>query len=108
MPFLAGGCGTPKMAANPLDGWHLLPNHSSYPVKGSIVEDFNRYIQELPPSEKRRVIESNIWFFKNETGQHAVKISIPVNGVWWDHILLYDSFDKRVKAIKCKSGRYRS
>ena len=49
-----------------------------------------------------------IFFFENETGQHAVQIRIGINGTSWEHILIYDKDNKRIKAIKYISGRYAS
>ena len=105
------GCVT-KPRSNPLEGWKLSWSHDPNQLNKAISDDYQNYIQKLPPQERARVIESNIWFLEDLTGQHAVKISIPLegfwSGIWWDHILIYDRNNKRIKTIKYKSGRYLS
>jgi ligand-binding SRPBCC domain-containing protein len=46
--------------------------------------------------------------YENSAGQHAVKIETPVNGVYWEHVLIYDQNNKRIKTLKYFGGRYRS
>jgi hypothetical protein len=62
----------------------------------------------MPPEEKYYVPGGNILFFEDGTGQHAVKISIPLNGTWWAHVLIYDKNNVRIKAVKYADGTYRS
>jgi hypothetical protein len=47
-------------------------------------------------------------FCEDGTGQHAVEISIPLNGKFWKHVLIYDKTNRRVKTVKYSSGRYMS
>lgn len=73
-----------------------------------IAKDYWAYIEKLPPEESRLVTHYDIWFFKNFTGQHAVQIKIPLNGTWWEHFLIYDQENKRIRVIKHASGGYAS
>jgi hypothetical protein len=41
-------------------------------------------------------------------GQHAVKIEIPLNGAYSEHVLFYDKENKRIKVIVYSGGRYAS
>jgi hypothetical protein len=99
------GCATQKTIPNPLAGWHFssLDNLHANQV---IMDDYQDYIQKLP-AQKNRFI-SSIHFFEDGTGQHAVEIRIGVNGAWWEHVLIYDSANKRIKVTRYSRGRYRS
>jgi hypothetical protein len=103
------GCITPAPTPNPLEGWKVLLSRDSDKLNQAIKDDCWDYIHKLPPEEKNSLTESSIWFFENSTGQHAVKFTIPVAGfigdILWDHILIYDTNNKRIKTIKFKSGR---
>lgn len=74
----------------------------------TIVNDYQDYIQKLPPDVRYNVEEYNIRFFESGAGQRAVKISIPQNGVWQVRIIFYDKNDIRTKAIKYLGSNYRS
>jgi hypothetical protein len=92
------GCATP----NPLAGWKFYfhePNQT-------ISNDYQDYIQKLPPEERKYA--GGIQYFENGTGELAVKIEIPLNGTWWQHVLVYDKDSKRIKTIKYASGDYAS
>jgi hypothetical protein len=97
------GCAT--TSPDPLAGWQA--DLDDQPDQ-SIVKDYQGYIQELPTEERNLVDSASVWFFKDGTGRHAIKIQIPLNGVWWDHVLIYDKNDKRRDKFKNVSGRYRS
>jgi hypothetical protein len=111
MLILVGGCVT-KPRPDPLEGWKLSWRQDPTLVNKAIRDDYEDYIQKLPAKERRFVSESSIRFFENTTGQRAVRISIPLpgfwSGIWWDHILIYDTKNKRIKVLKYKSGRYLS
>jgi hypothetical protein len=74
----------------------------------AITDDYRSYIQSLPSEERKYVLESNIWLLEDGTGQHAIRIAIPLNGTWWAHVLIYDQSNKRVKAMRVREGDYRS
>lgn len=93
------GCATP----NPLAGWKVNFDHD---LDQTIVKDYQDYIEKLPPKEKKFAYLNHT--FENGTGQHAVQIEIPLNGTWWEHVLIYDKDNKRIKTIKYSPGGYRS
>ena len=105
--FFATGCGTPKPGPDPLEGWNLLSQDPNK-LDGAIRADYRDYIQKLPAEERRYVQDFNIRFVADGTGRHAVRISIPDKGIWWEHILIYDQNNQRVQAIKRISGYYQS
>jgi hypothetical protein len=98
------GCTAWKPTPDPLTGFH-----KSYKVLDqSIVNDYQNYIQNLSPKEKQNLGPYPASFFEDNTGQHAVKIEIGMDGNEWEHILVYDKDDKRVKTFKYVAGHYRS
>jgi hypothetical protein len=100
--FLCGfGCSSSKPTPDPLTGFHVsdLQNLDS---NKAITDDYKDYIQKLSPEERKFV--AYIDYFENGTGQHAVKITIGLNGTNWRHILIYDKDNKRIKTIKYISG----
>ena len=99
------GCTTSR--PDPLAGFHVsdLINLDS---NKAITDDCKGYIQKLSPEERKYLGPSPIGFFEDGTGQHAVRIEIPINGTWWQHVLIYDKDNKRIKTIKYASGNYRS
>jgi hypothetical protein len=101
--FYTVGCVEIIHHPDPLAGWEY--DLDDQPDK-AIVADYQKYIRKLPPNERNL---GQIWFFKKDgTSQHAIRIEIPLNGVWWYHVLIYDKDDKRIEAIKYASGQYRS
>ena len=106
--FLGDGCGTPKPAPNPLEGWHVRRPSFALPKDKVIEDDYNVYIQALPPEERQYVDKNSVWFLEDSTGQTAVQIKIPLHGTWWIHALIYDKDNKRIKTVKYKAGQYRS
>jgi hypothetical protein len=105
---VAVGCVSPKQAPDPLEGWKSSFSQNPNKIPKAVRDDYQDYIQQLPTAERRYVIESNIWFLEDGSGRHAVRIAIPINGVWWQHVLIYDIDNKRIRATKYKSGGYRS
>ena len=99
------GCTTPKHISNPLEGFKSCPAGH---LDKMITDDYRNYIRLLPPQEKNYVQWSDIWFYENEAGQHAVRIEIALDRVTREHVLIYDKADKRVKVIKYINGRYSS
>lgn len=78
------------------------------PYGKAIADDYLDYVQKLPPEEREYVKDYDVRFFEDGTGRHAVKISIPLNEVWWQHVIIYDQNNQRIKIIKRKGGSYRS
>ena len=99
----AGGCAT--STPDPLAGYKPDFDFSREADLG-IVSDYQDYIKELPSRQSGFV--GSVDFFKDETGQHAINIKIGRNGTWWDHILIYNKQNKRIKTIIYKNGGYRS
>jgi len=107
--LMAGcSCSTTKHTPDPLAGWKYLLHVGHSHFDKAVVDDYTAYIQSLPPDEARLVERDSINEYEDNTGQHAVKIVIPLNGTWWEHVLIYDKSDKRIKVIKYSNGGYRS
>ncbi len=113
--FLCGfGCSSPKPIPDPLAGWQK--NYKSWPDAQAIEKDYQDYLKSLgikPLKAGAAVIYASddgsedvgsIEYFEDGTGQHAVKITISVNHAVWEHILIYDKDNKRIKTIKYRSG----
>lgn len=100
------GCATSK--PNPLTGWNFCPVDEEENFIKAVSDDYHNYIEKLSPKVRYYVQEYNISFFKDATGQHAVKIEIPLNGVYVEHVLFYDKENKRVNVIVYSGGRYAS
>jgi len=102
---LGCGCNTSKPTPDPLASFHFSSLNNLHANK--IIEtDYQNYIQKLPASEKDFV--GSMGFSEDNTGQHAVHLTIGVGGTWWEHILIYDKDNKRIKVIKYRNGGYRS
>ncbi len=112
--WAAAGCavfelGAPQWArskppSDPLADWQPA-DYIAQPNE-TIVRDYQDYIQKLPSEERENA--GLIRFFRDEAGQHAIKIIVPLKGTEWDHILIYDKDNKRIQVIKYASGNYRS
>ena len=103
--FLSGfGCNTSKPTPDPLAGFHA----ASKGLDPLIVSDYEGYIQKLSPEEKQNLGPYPATFLEDGTGQHAVRITIGINNTVWEHILIYDKDNKRIRTIKYASGHYHS
>jgi hypothetical protein len=99
------GCASSKPTPDPLAGFYIDAFHTADSNK-LIAHDYEEYIQSL--SLRKKDFVGSVDFFDSRTGQHAVDIKIGINGTWWEHILVYDKENKRVKVIKYRNGGYRS
>ena len=99
MSLCGFGCTSSKPTPDPLAGWQLDFNHEPDPA---IAKDYQDYIQKLSFEEKGHALPI-VKYFKDGTGQHAVQITIGL-GTDWEHVLIYDKDDKRIKTIKYVSG----
>jgi len=99
--ILVAGCANTKPTPDPLAGWQKA--YKEDPSQ-AIEKDCQDYIYSLSlsPTEGRYV--AYIEFFKDGKGQHAEKITISLNHADWEHILIYDKSDKRIKTIKYLAG----
>jgi hypothetical protein len=98
------GCVSPTPGPDPLAGWKVLLSHDYEALDKAITDNYQGYIHQLPPQERKYA--GTVWFLEDGTGQHAVKIEIPLNHVWREHVLIYDKDNKRIKVIKYAGGRY--
>jgi hypothetical protein len=101
---LLAGC-SKKAPVDPLMGWQFL-GLDALDHNTAISADYHSYIAKLQPDEKNNAgIEG---FYKNGSGQLAVRIEISKNGTWWIHDLIYDKNNVRIKTIIYINGHYRS
>ena len=113
--LLSVGCDTthaPFLERHRSEGWRVAlhtQEFSSVHVNADIVADYESYIASLSPEERREAFETRMRLLEDETGRHAVEISIPVAGfwsaIWWEHVLVYDTNNKRIETLKYRSGR---
>jgi hypothetical protein len=104
--FCWNGCELFASHTNPIAGWEVA-DYVGQPNE-MIVKDYQDFIQTLPAKEKSLVDSASISYFKDATGQHAIKIEIPQNGIWWEYVLIYGKDNERIKTVKYTSGGYRS
>ena len=106
LAFFAVACGTSKPGPNPLEGggWSLLPSQDPKKLDKEIRDDYQDYIQHLAPKERKFIGFTNV--YEDGSGRHAVKISMPHGGTWWEHVLIYDQNNRRVQALKRDAGHY--
>ena len=100
--FTGTGCSMLMHHSDPLVGWKLCQSQDPKYLDKAIRDDYQDYIQKLSSKEREFATYDND--FEDGTGQHAVKITIGLNGTDWEHILIYDKNDKRIKTIKYVSG----
>ena len=74
----------------------------------TIENDYQNYIHSLSPEEKQNLGPYPASYFEDGTGQHAIRIRIGINHKVWQHILIYDKGNNRIKTIKYVSGDYHS
>jgi hypothetical protein len=97
--FCITGCVTHP---DPLAGWKPASQNPDQ----AIVSDYQDYLQKLPPEDRRYA--GPVEYYEDGMGQHAVLINIGLNGIAWEHILIYDKNNRRIKTTKYASGHYRS
>jgi hypothetical protein len=103
--FLAVGCVAPKPVSEPMSGWNRLPDRDQS-LNKSLIDDCQSYVRPLR-AEGHFIDDSDIWFFQNGSGQHAIEIEMTTDRRQLVHVLIYDKNDKRIKVIKYASGWYR-
>jgi hypothetical protein len=98
---LMAGCFSPsKPTPDPLAGFHVDALFTPESNK-AIADDYQDYMHKLS-------LSGPISTFKDDTGQRAIQIHIGVNGEVWEHVLIYDKNNKRIKTIKYMTGHYAS
>lgn len=102
---LVAGCAGLVHHSDPLAGWQIAYNQDP---SRTIVKDYQDYIQMLPTKQRNDVLVKH--YYKDGTGQHAVQIEVGVTGIFngtlWEHILIYDKDDKRIRVMKYVGGKY--
>jgi hypothetical protein len=101
--LIMAGCAGLSHHSDPLADWKPMYQGQ---LDNTIVEDYKAFIQTLPPKERTLVHDYSIWQYENETGGHAVRIRIYLNGTILEHILIYDQNDERVRTTKYVAGKY--
>ena len=95
---------TSKPTPDPLARWHFSLQNPDQVIE----KDYHDYIQNLPPNQKGYVDTTH--FFEDGTGQHAIRIEVfeGNKNASWQHVLIYDKDDKRIKVIRYYYGKYQS
>ena len=89
--------------SNPIAGWQ--PSSLVKLKKNQTINaDYQDYIEKLPPKVRNYV--GGVSFFQDGTGRHAVQVGVSMNGTHWQHVLIYDENNKRLKVMKYVSGYY--
>ena len=109
------GCDTthaPFIERHGAEGWRvrLGPQHFSPALLNqALVPDYKSYIASLSAEEQREAFPTRTRLLEDGTGKQAIEMSIPVPGfwssIWWDHILVYDTNNTRIRTLKYRSGR---
>ena len=102
------GCRCSTAKTDPLAGWTYLLHTGHSHFDKTVVKDYWDYIHNLSPDESRLVDGDSINEYEDSSGNHAVKIEIPVNGTWWEHVIIYDRNNKLINNIKKATGYYAS
>ena len=86
------------------------------PYGNAISNDVRNFVEKLPmvkspfgfiPSRSENYWITQMSFFVDGTGQHAIKIDdIPIEGTYQNYVLIYNKSDVRIKVIKFSSGHY--
>jgi hypothetical protein len=103
----SSGCADVSHHQKLLTGW----SHDFSPqLDKAIVNDYEAFIQGLPPKERMLVHKYNIEPLINNKGEHAIRFEIGIDGIfdgtWWDYMLIYNKDNKRIKVIKYANGKY--
>jgi len=100
------------------DRWH----HQGEPfyyywgnIDQAIIKDYESYVETTIPAKDRHEVPTkenghaeSVNLYEDGTGKHAIKISYYGYGFLssprWNHVLIYDTNNVRIKTIKYKSG----
>ena len=64
----------------------------------TVVTDYNAYIEKLPKAERPGV--SDVKYYVDGTGRHAVAVLVNVGDTQWTHLVVYDKQNKRTGVTK--------
>jgi hypothetical protein len=84
------------------------------PLSKAISDDYQDFVQKLPVRKdpfgfgdrSERYFIEGVSVFEDGTGQRAILINIPLDGTYWNYVLIYNKSDVRTKMIKFSGGHY--
>jgi hypothetical protein len=87
-----------------LAGWHFEDRNPNQTIE----KDYQDYIQKLPSDQKGFV--GTVHFFADGAGQHAIRIEVfeKNRNAAWQHVIIYDKEDIRIRVVRCGYHRYQS
>jgi len=90
---------------DPLVGWKHVSDVKPAPA---IVTDYQSYIEELPPDQRKALIVNDymVKLFEDSKGSCAMEIRVLVEQTLWRHILVYDESNSRVKVMRYANGYF--
>src|SRR6266581_5773779 len=88
--------GSASPGANPIAGWAACRSQDLGKLDKAIQDDYRDYVSTL--SHNERIWMGPVGLSEDGSGQHAVTIPIAWWGTWWNHVLVYDKDNRRVKA----------
>jgi hypothetical protein len=107
--FSVSGCATGR---NALQGWKADQKaHGGCPFDKSVCDDYKHYIDKLSSDQKAILRDWDISFYEDGSGRHAVMIRNVRKLGWvynytYNHVLIYDKSNRRIKVIRYRTGRY--
>jgi len=102
--MVISGCSCSTTKPDPLAGWQKAYGEEPNKI---IENDYQDYIQKLPPVGPKSYYVGTVFFYKDGTGQHAVTFEYDKpNKDVWDCYLFYDKNNKRIGAEKYYKGSY--
>ena len=98
-------CIAPKTEPDPLAGWSF---YDSVKMSAVIKSDYKNYIDNLPPEQKGYI--GTVFFYQDGKGGHAVNIEVfeKNQNAAWQHVIIYDEKDRRVKVVRYGYHKYQS
>jgi hypothetical protein len=105
--LIMAGCAGLSHHSDPLAGWKYMYLGQ---LDQAIVQDYEAFIETLPPDERIQLDKYSIGPYEDENGNHAVKFEIGKSGIFhgtfWDYVLFYNKDNKRIKVVKYAAGKY--
>ena len=100
------GCSNLRPEPDPLTGF-TISSLGKLDSNKAIVNDYKDYLKKLPPKQQG---PCQILFYENEAGQHAVHMEIfeGNQNASWQHVLIYDKNNNRIKAVRYGYVKYES
>ena len=107
--FSVSGCATGR---NTLEGWKAVQKtNRGCPFHESVCDDYKRYINKLSSQQKTLLNDSSVSFYEDGGGRHAVLIRDVWKRGWvfnytYNHVLIYNKSNKRIRVIRYRTGKY--